>query len=111
MRALRWGLEIVGVLVLGAVGLLAAPLSQPPVLASIHEGAMVIGEVDRPALSRFQARDGAWFAYRLYPAKDGATRVSLLAGVDHIGLVYQPAALAAIVAAAKQETQGDGSAP
>ena len=34
----------------------------------------------KPELSRFQARDGTWLAYRLYPAADG--------GRDHLAIVY-----------------------
>ncbi len=33
---------------------------------------MQIDETGAPDLSRFQARDGTWLAYRLYPAADGA---------------------------------------
>ena len=32
---------------------------------------MSIDPTDAPDLSRFQARDGTWLAYRLYPAADG----------------------------------------
>lgn len=79
LRPFGWVLTSSGVFSLAIAGLLAAPLSQPPVLASIHEGAMAIGDQDRPTLSRFQARDGTFLAYRLYPAKDGATdRLAIL---------------------------------
>src|SRR5579862_390862 len=53
--------------------MIAAPLKMPPPLASIHAGAMAIDQSDKPALSRFQARDGTWLAYRLYPAATGGT--------------------------------------
>jgi pimeloyl-ACP methyl ester carboxylesterase len=63
---------------LGAM--LASPLKAPPPLASIHEGALQIDETGKPDLSRFQARDGTWLAYRLYPAAGEATnRVAILA--------------------------------
>ena len=44
----------------------------PEPLASIYSGAMAIDREGRPDLSRFQARDGTWLAYRLYPAANGA---------------------------------------
>ncbi|HXW28335.1 MAG TPA: alpha/beta fold hydrolase, partial [Xanthobacteraceae bacterium] len=52
--------------------MLAIPVKSPPPLASIHAGAQAIGHEGRPELSRFQARDGTWLAYRLYPAQNGA---------------------------------------
>jgi pimeloyl-ACP methyl ester carboxylesterase len=73
LRPVRWALSAAGAIALAIVCLLAAPLSQPPALASIHDGAVAIGDADRPPLNRFQARDGTSLAYRLYPAKDGAT--------------------------------------
>ncbi len=51
-------------LVLG--GMLAVPLRRPPPLASIGEGAKALDMTGMPELSRFQARDGTWLAYRLY---------------------------------------------
>jgi alpha-beta hydrolase superfamily lysophospholipase len=50
---------------------LATPLKSPPPLASIHAGAIAIDVQGLPELSRFQARDGTWLAYRLYPASGG----------------------------------------
>jgi pimeloyl-ACP methyl ester carboxylesterase len=61
-----------GVAALALAAALAAPLRMPPPLASIHAGAMNIDREGMPALSRFQARDGTWLAYRLYPAQNGA---------------------------------------
>src|SRR5260370_22033058 len=71
-RPLRWAFAIVGVLALVLAGMIAMPLSQPPALAWIHEGALAFGAPDRQPLSRYQARDGASLAYRLYPAANGA---------------------------------------
>jgi pimeloyl-ACP methyl ester carboxylesterase len=71
---------VFGVAVLAFAAALAAPLRVPPPLASIHAGALNIDQNGKPSLSRFQARDGAWLAYRLYPADDGATdRLALVA--------------------------------
>ena len=63
---------------LGAM--LAAPLHSPPPLASIQDGASRLDQTGKPELSRFQARDGTWLAYRLYPAAGEATnRIAILA--------------------------------
>jgi pimeloyl-ACP methyl ester carboxylesterase len=70
---------VFGVAVLALAAALAAPLRVPPPLASIHAGARNIDQTDKPSLSRFQARDGTWLAYRLYPADDGAT--------DHLAII------------------------
>jgi len=71
---------VFGVAVLALAAALAAPLRMPPPLASIHAGAMNIDQADKPSLSRFQARDGTWLAYRLYPAEGGATdRLAIIA--------------------------------
>src|SRR5271165_6416054 len=77
---LLWLLALVGVAAIGLVAMLAAPVHAPPPLASIHEGAMSIDTAHAPDLSRFQARDGTWLAYRLYPATSGArNRIAILA--------------------------------
>src|ERR1700722_1567812 len=73
-------LALVGVAAATLSLMIAAPLRMPPPLASIHAGAMAIDRSDKPALSRFQARDGTWLAYRLYPAAAGGTnRLAILA--------------------------------
>jgi pimeloyl-ACP methyl ester carboxylesterase len=73
-------LALVGAAAIAAALMLASPVRPPPPLVSIHEGAMRIDPVDAPAVSRFQARDGTWLAYRLYPAANGAQdRVAILA--------------------------------
>src|SRR5277367_5254884 len=73
-------LALVGAAAIAAAVMLASPVRPPPPLLSIHEGAMQIDPVGAPDLSRFQARDGTWLAYRLYPAANGARgRVAILA--------------------------------
>jgi pimeloyl-ACP methyl ester carboxylesterase len=77
---LKWALAFVGVLTLVVSSMLAIPVNSPPPLASIHRGAQAIDDEGRPERSRFQARDGTWLAYRLYPAKNGASdRLVILA--------------------------------
>jgi len=79
-RILTWPLAAVGVAALALWAMLAQPVKSPPPLESIHAGAMAIDQDGRPELSRFQARDGTWLAYRLYPAADGQTdRLAILA--------------------------------
>ena len=73
-------LAFVGVAAIALALMLASPLRPPPPLASIHEGAMQIDAGSAPDLSRYQARDGTWLAYRLYPAANGARdRIAILA--------------------------------
>jgi len=69
-------LAALGLAVLTLGAMLAVPLKRPPPLASIHAGALKLDAVDKPALTRFQARDGTWLAYRLYPS--GGERVAIL---------------------------------
>jgi pimeloyl-ACP methyl ester carboxylesterase len=65
-----------GVVVAALGAMLAAPPMRPPRLPSIAEGAARLDPTGMPDLSRFQARDGTWLAYRLYPA--AADRVAIL---------------------------------
>ncbi len=75
-----WLLALVGLAALALALMLATPLTEPPPLASIQAGAKAIPQEGKPEFSRFQARDGAWLAYRLYPAADGKTdRLAILA--------------------------------
>src|SRR5271166_5546156 len=73
-------LAVIGAAAITLALMLASPVRRPPPLASIHEGAMQIDASDAPELVRFQARDGPWLAYRLYPAANGAKdRLAILA--------------------------------
>ena len=75
-----WPLAAVGVATLALGAMLAQPVASPPPLESIHAGAKAIPHDGEPEFSRFQARDGTWLAYRLYPAAAG--------GRDHLAIVY-----------------------
>jgi hypothetical protein len=78
-RFVRWALALVSVVALVLCGMLATPVKSLPPLASIHAGARAIGRQGKPELSRFQAHDGTWLAYRLYAANNGASdRVAIL---------------------------------
>jgi pimeloyl-ACP methyl ester carboxylesterase len=73
-------LALVGAAAITVTFMLASPVHPPPPLVSIHEGAMQMDAAGAPDLSRFQARDGTWLAYRLYPATNGARdRIAILA--------------------------------
>ena len=94
--------------------MLASPLRPPPPLASIHEGAMRIDTGGAPDLSRFQARDGTWLAYRLYPATNGASdRIAILAhGSSASSIEMHPVATAlagAGVTAVAVDIRGHGA--
>jgi len=109
-----WLLALVGLAALALALMLAAPLTQPPPLASIQAGAMTIPQEGKPELSRFQARDGTWLAYRLYPAADRTTdRLAILAhgssaSSDEMNAVAQTLA-AAGVAAVAIDARGHGA--
>ena len=68
-------LAFVGVAAIVLAILLSRPLKPPPPLASILDGALQIEADGLPELSRFQARDGTWLAYRRYPAAAGASAI------------------------------------
>src|ERR1700722_15422307 len=70
--SLIWLLAIVGVAAILIAFMLATPLGPPQPLPLILEGGGESGYTEIPDLSRFQARDGPWLAYRLYPASGGA---------------------------------------
>lgn len=70
----RWILISIGLCTLVIAALIAAPLSHPPELASIHAKAAAIDQSGLPDLSHFQARDGTTLADRIYPAADGGTQ-------------------------------------
>jgi pimeloyl-ACP methyl ester carboxylesterase len=76
LQAPLYPLAAVGLAALALGGMLAVPVKRPPPLASVHEGARRIDATGLPDLSRFQARDGTWLAYRLYPA--ASDRVAIL---------------------------------
>ena len=79
-RVLVGLLALVGAAAIAIVVMLASPVRPPPTLASIHAGAIEIDRAGAPDLGRFQARDGTWLAYRLYPAPNGARdRIAILA--------------------------------
>ena len=80
LRAPIYLLALVGVAALILGGLIAVPLNRPPTMTSLHAGAMKIDRSEMPELTRFQARDGSWLAYRLYPARGADTgKVAILA--------------------------------
>src|SRR5271166_5375514 len=80
LHLILWPLALIGVAAVTIALMLASPLRAPAPLASIHEGAVRIDAAGAPDLSRYQARDGTWLAYRLYPASNGAIdRIAILA--------------------------------
>jgi alpha-beta hydrolase superfamily lysophospholipase len=73
-------LALVGAAAIAIVLMVAWPVRPPPPLASIQAGAKEIDATGAPDLSRFQARDGTWLAYRVYAAGNGTRdRIAILA--------------------------------
>jgi pimeloyl-ACP methyl ester carboxylesterase len=95
-----------GIAGLALAAALATPPRSPPPLASIHDGAMAIDRMGIPELSWFQARDGTWLAYRLYPSANGAKdRLAILAhgssaSSDEMHIVARALARSGVVAVA-----------
>ena len=111
---LLWPLALIGLAAVALALMLASPVRPPPPLASIHEGAVSIDPTGAPDLSRFQARDGTWLAYRLYPATNGAhDRIAILAhgsSAQSIEMHQIAAALAAAgVTALALDIRGHGA--
>jgi len=105
-------LAALGVAALALGGMLSAPRKRPPPLASIHAGAMKLDAADKPALTRFQARDGTWLAYRRYPS--GGERVAILthgssAASDEMNPAAKALAAAAGVTAVAIDVRGHGA--
>ena len=112
----------IGLYVLAAIGLvslmlsvmLTRPIVYPPPMASVAEGAGKIDSSSPPQLSRFQARDGTWLAFRLYePANPTPERGAVLAhgsSAQSMEMQSIARALAASgVLAVSMDTRGHGA--
>ena len=100
---LLWPLALVGVGAIVLAVLLTRPLKPPPPLASILDGALQIEAEGLPELSRFQARDGTWLAYRRYPAAAGRSGRIVVLGHGSAGGSAQMNAIARGLANAGME--------
>src|SRR5271155_1232624 len=107
-------LALVGAAALALASMLAWPVRPPPTLASIHAGAKEIDEIGASDLSRYQARDGTWLAYRIYAAENGARdRIAILAHGSSASSIEMNAVAKALagagVAAAALDIRGHGA--
>jgi alpha-beta hydrolase superfamily lysophospholipase len=73
LKAVVWGLAVVGLAGLVLAGLIASPVRQPPELTSISKTARTVDRSTMPGIERFHARDGTELAYRHYPPRSPAT--------------------------------------
>ena len=73
LRAVVWGLAVVGLAGLVLAGLIASPVRQPPELTSISKTARAVDRSTMPGIERYHARDGTELAYRHYPPRSPAT--------------------------------------
>jgi alpha-beta hydrolase superfamily lysophospholipase len=73
LKAVVWGLAVVGLAGLVLAGLIASPVRQPPELTSISKTARAVDRSTMPGIERFRARDGTELAYRHYPPRSPAT--------------------------------------
>jgi alpha-beta hydrolase superfamily lysophospholipase len=78
-KLVLFGFAAIGIASLLLAVLIAAPVRQPPELASISDARKSVDFSSLPAAARFQARDGTELAYRHYPAGKSATeRVAIV---------------------------------
>jgi alpha-beta hydrolase superfamily lysophospholipase len=73
LKAVVWGLAVVGLAGLVLTGLIASPVRQPPELTSISKTARAVDRSTMPGIDRYHARDGTELAYRHYPPRSPAT--------------------------------------
>jgi alpha-beta hydrolase superfamily lysophospholipase len=73
LKAVVWGLAVVGLAGLVLAGLIASPVRQPPELTSISKTARAVDRSTMPGIDRYHARDGTELAYRHYPPRSPAT--------------------------------------
>jgi pimeloyl-ACP methyl ester carboxylesterase len=104
-NSILWLAAFIGVVTIFLMLMVAAPVRTPQPLAHIHEGALMIDQTGLPDYNRFQARDGTFLAYRLYPAKNGGDQIAILAHgssamSDEMNAVARALADAGIVAVA-----------
>jgi alpha-beta hydrolase superfamily lysophospholipase len=79
LRVLGGVLSIVGIAALVLAAMIAAPLKNPPPLASVSVTARAVDRSTMPDVQRFAARDGTDLAYRHYPARGAAVgRIAVL---------------------------------
>jgi alpha-beta hydrolase superfamily lysophospholipase len=69
LKALVWGLALIGLAGLALAGLIASPVRRPPELTSVSRTARAVDHSTMPGVERFQARDGTFLAYRHYPPR------------------------------------------
>ena len=120
LRLLQWVLAATGLLAILLVAMVARPLMRPGELRSVAAAARNVDRSTMPPLERFVARDGSDIAYRHYPARGVAVGtiaivvhgssgsspavhavapqvdVKLIDGVDHMGIVSSPKAVAVV---------------
>jgi alpha-beta hydrolase superfamily lysophospholipase len=73
LKAVIWGLALVGFAGLVLAAMIATPIRRPPELTSISATAGAVDRSDMPPLQRFHARDGTELGYRHYPARGPAS--------------------------------------
>jgi alpha-beta hydrolase superfamily lysophospholipase len=78
-KLVLFGFAAIGIASLLLAVLIAAPVRQPPELASISDARKSVDFSALPAAARFQARDGSELAFRHYPPGEPATaRVAIV---------------------------------
>ena len=73
LKAVVWGLAVIGLIAVVLGALIASPLRRLPELTSISKTAGAVDRSGMPGIDRFHARDGTELAYRHYTARAPAT--------------------------------------
>jgi pimeloyl-ACP methyl ester carboxylesterase len=81
LKAIIWGLAVIGFAGLLLAVMIATPIRRPAELTSISTTVRAVDRSDMPGLDRFHGRDGTELAYRHYPA--GAPASGQIAVVVH----------------------------
>jgi alpha-beta hydrolase superfamily lysophospholipase len=68
LRAMVWGLALIGFAGLVLAWMIATPIRPPPELTSVSATAGAVDRSTMPGIERFQARDGTVLGYRHYAA-------------------------------------------
>jgi alpha-beta hydrolase superfamily lysophospholipase len=73
LKAVVWGLAVIGLAALLLAATIATPIRRPPELTSISQTVRAVDRSTMPELERFHGRDGTELAYRHYPARAPAS--------------------------------------
>jgi alpha-beta hydrolase superfamily lysophospholipase len=104
LRAVVWGLAVVGFAAVLLTAMIARPLVRLPELTSVSHASRAVDRSTMPPLERFSARDGTQLSYRHYPARGPASEKIAILVHGSSGSSASPHALADALAVRGVET-------